>query len=74
MSKRFTGMSSRNSGQKDCLKSIQEWIEVSFMRFDQVPTYEMLETNYFIHSNQDINRFLNDLLKEVILIVSLPIN
>ena len=45
---------------------------MSFKRFNQVPTTEMLEKKYQLQSNDDINRFLNDIAREVVLLVNLP--
>jgi hypothetical protein len=33
----------------------------------------MLEKKYQLHSNEDINRFLNDIVREVVLVVNLPL-
>ena len=55
------------------VKGIEEWIEASFRRWNQVPTSEMVEKKFSLHSNEDINRFLNDIVREVVLVVNLPL-
>ena len=34
----------------------------------------MLQKKFSLHSNEDINRFLNDIVREVVVVVNLPVD
>lgn len=54
------------------MKSIESWIELSFTRYNQIMTISSQQKQYKLHTNEDINRFLNDLCREIVEIVNLP--